>query len=260
MLIGNPAENRLLSSLPAEDLKLMRRHLRNAVLASQSILFETDDHIGKAYFPHRGAISLVTVLASGQMVENATIGRDGMLGGFAALDGQPATCRAIVHIEGTASTIDMESLRQIARARNAVEAMLLRHERALLAQTQQVAACNASHALEARLCRWLLRARDACGGTTLSSTQEAIAEMLSVRRTSISLVAHTLQQAGLIRTRRGHIEILNEQALRDSACECYVATAARHERLFTSTGPQGDGMQAGREISLGNSAVADLRS
>jgi CRP-like cAMP-binding protein len=230
--IGTHSENRLLSTLPPADFELLRRHMRATPLASQAIIWDSGDSITKAYFPHRGAVSLVMVLSGGQMIETAIVGREGMLGGFAALSSHPASYRAIVQIEGAAWVIDMELLRELAQTHESLKAMLFGHERALMAQTQQVAACNASHALEARLCRWLLRACDACGATTLSTTQEAIAEILGVRRTSISLVAHTMQAAGMIRTRRGQIEILNVAGLRDHACECYDKTATNYERML----------------------------
>jgi CRP-like cAMP-binding protein len=233
VFVNHHTDNAVLSALPAEDFELLRRHLRGALLASRSILFDAGEPVTRAYFPHRGAISLVVVLSRGQMIEAALTGKDGMVGAFAALDAQPAACRAIVQIEGTASVIDLEVLRQIAKARDAVRTMLFRHARALFAQAQQAAACNASHPLEARLCRWLLRASDASGSISLSTTQESIAEILGVRRTSISLVAHNMQQAGLIRTRRGHIELLDVAALRENACECYASTAAHYDRLVT---------------------------
>jgi CRP-like cAMP-binding protein len=237
-MIGGHTENRLLSTLPPADFELLRRHLRGAVLSSQSILCEAGDSMTQAYFPQRGAISLVVPLSGDQMIETAMVGRDGMLGGFAALDGGPASCRAVAQIEGAASVIDLDVLRQIAKTNETIQSMLFRHERALLAQTQQVAACSASHTLEARLCRWFLRASDACGKTTLSTTQESIAEILGVRRTSICLVAHTMQQAGLIRTRRGQIEILDVEGLRENACGCYATTAMHYERLLNTGSPK----------------------
>ena len=238
MFLGSQPENRLLSQLPAADWELLRRHLRSTVLPLQSIIFEAGDALTKAYFPYSGAISLVVVLSRGQMIETALVGRHGMLGGSAALDAQPASCRAIVQLGGAAWVIDMELLRQIATARPQVRSLLQRHEWVLSAQTQQAVACNASHALEARFCGWLLRAKDACGKTTLSTTQEAIAEILGVRRTSISLVAHNMQQAGYIRTRRGQIEILNLEAVEQGACECYSKTALHYDRLLTAESPQ----------------------
>jgi CRP-like cAMP-binding protein len=194
------------------------------------VLYEAGSLATRAYFPYAGAISLVVHLKDARMIEVATIGKDGMLGGFSALDGQPARSKAVVQIEGGAWVMDLEELRQLAKQREAIQSMLLRHERALFIQAQQIAACNASHTLEARLCRWLLRARDACGKRTISTTQEAIAELLGVKRTSVSLIAHGMQQAGLIRNRRGQIELLNIEALHDNACECY-ATVAEHYRF-----------------------------
>jgi CRP-like cAMP-binding protein len=166
------------------------------------------------------------------MIETAMIGRDGMIGGFAALDGQPASNRAVVQIESAAWVMDMEQLRLLAKQHEPIRSMLLRHERALFLQTQQIAACNASHTLEARLCRWLLRARDACGKRTISITQEMIAELLGVKRTSLSLIAHAMQQAGLIRNRRGQIEILNPDGLKQAACECYGHASAHYDRCL----------------------------
>jgi ribosomal protein S27AE len=109
--------------------------------------------------------------------------------------------------------------------------MLLRHEGVLLAQTQQAAPCNATHRLEARLCRWILRACDVSGEAMLSATQEDIAEALGVRRASISTVAHTMQKLGLLKYRRGRIEVLDVEAMRRSACECYTSVAGHYDRL-----------------------------
>jgi CRP-like cAMP-binding protein len=233
MVIAIHSENLLFSMLPAEDYDLLRRHLRGTLLRSQAVLFDTGDNIEWAYFPHRGVVSLNIVLANGQMIETAIIGRDGVVGGHAALDPQPASVRAVVEIEGAATTIDIETLRQLAATRESIRSLLLRHEQMQLARTQQIAACNAVHSLEARFCRWLLAAHDMCGGAQLTVTQEKIAELLGVRRTSICLVAHTMQQTGLIRTRRGQIEILDEAALRAMACECYALIAGHAARLRT---------------------------
>lgn len=97
----------------------------------------------------------------------------------------------------------------------------MRHEQTLFAQAQQSTACMANHEIEARLCRWLLRARDLSGSDKLPFTQEFLAEMLGVRRTSVTTVARTLQEAGMIRYSRGHIEILDVDGLQEAACECY---------------------------------------
>ncbi len=231
MSIAIHSENQLFSVLPPEDYELLRRYLRGVLLRPQAVLFDKGDTIDRAYFPHRGAVSLNVVLANGQMIESAIVGRDGVVGGQAALDSQPSAVRAVVQVEGAATTIDIAILQQLAATRDSIRLLLLRHEQMLLARTQQIAACNAVHSLEARFCRWLLSAHDMCGGAPLAVTQEKIAELLGVRRTSICLVAHTMQQAGLIHTRRGQIEILDEAALRANACECHAVMSEHAARL-----------------------------
>ena len=99
---------------------------------------------------------------------------------------------------------------------------------------QQSLVCNTQHPVEARLARWLLRVRDVTGSDSFVLTQEYIAEMLGVGRTSVSIVAHTLQQAGLISYRRGHITIENIEALQDTACECYATIKGHYDRLLQS--------------------------
>jgi CRP-like cAMP-binding protein len=106
------------------------------------------------------------------------------------------------------------------------------HEQALLAQAQQSAACNATHVIESRLSRWLLRAADLHGGDELPLTQEYIAQMLGVRRTSVTVVARTLQEAGMIRYRRGHIKLIDVAALQETACECYQTIKLNYDALF----------------------------
>jgi hypothetical protein len=145
--------------------------------------------------------------------------------------------RGIVQVAGAASILDTDVLRKLADRSVIFRTTLIRHEQALFAQAQQSAACNASHGVEARLARWLLRTRDLAGGEKLELTQEFLAQMLGVRRTSVSVVANALQNAGLIRYRRGHVEILNLEALRETSCECYGAVKSHSDRLL-GNGPK----------------------
>ncbi len=107
----------------------------------------------------------------------------------------------------------------------------VRHGQALFVQAQQTAGCNASHGVEARLARWLLRVRDLSGSNHFTLTQELMAQMIGARRNSVSIVANTLQQARYIRYSRGHVEILDLEGLTGLACECYGAVKAQYERL-----------------------------
>jgi CRP-like cAMP-binding protein len=127
---------------------------------------------------------------------------------------------------------DTDALNSTALQSPKLLALLIRHEQTVYAQAQQSAACFATHQVEARLCRWLLRARDLSGSDYLPFTQEYLGEMLGVRRTSVTAVAHTLQAAGLIKYARGKIQITDAKGLQDSACECYSSVKLVYEKLI----------------------------
>jgi CRP-like cAMP-binding protein len=226
--------NHLLQALPAAEFDALHPHLTTIEMVREAVLVEAGSMPARIYLPHSGAISMTARLAEGQMVEVAMIGKDGVVGASAALGAEIWPSDAVVLFPGTASVLDVTDLRAAADRNVAVRNLLARHELALLAQAQQSAACNAAHSVEARLSRWLLRARDLNGGETLPLTQEFLARMIGVRRNAISIVAHTLQRAGTIRYSRGRIAIANVEALRRTACECYHAVKAAHDRLLSA--------------------------
>jgi hypothetical protein len=139
--------------------------------------------------------------------------------------------KAIVQIGGAGFVLDVDAARHVARESEEFRKAIIRHEQLILAQAQQSAACNASHTLNERLARWLLHTRDVLGSDSFLLTQEFMAEMLGVRRTSVSIVAHALQQAGLINYRRGHIRIEKPDGLQQAACECYGTIRMRYDVL-----------------------------
>jgi CRP-like cAMP-binding protein len=159
------------------------------------------------------------------------VGIDGVVGASAALDGKISLSRGIIQLGGEIIVCDIDALKSVALQSPKLLALLVRHEQTVYAQAQQSAACFATHQVEARLCRWLLRARDLSESDHLPFTQEYLAEMLGVRRTSVTAVAHTLQAAGLIKYARGKIQIVNAEGLQDTACECYASVKAHYERL-----------------------------
>jgi CRP-like cAMP-binding protein len=229
----NPhSANRLLAALPPADYEQLLPHLRSVDLPQEMVLFEAGGTISRIFFPHAGVVSLVVELASGEMIEAAMIGREGVVGSLSALDSNISISRAIVQIAGAASIIEVEHVRHLAERSVTFRTTLIRHEQILLAQSQQSAACNAIHTIEARLSRWLLRCRDLVGSEDLPLTQEFIAQMLGVRRTSVSIVANTLQQAGLIKYKRGHISVLDLEGLQESACECYWTVKSLSDQLI----------------------------
>jgi CRP-like cAMP-binding protein len=140
--------------------------------------------------------------------------------------------RGIIQLSGDIVVCDIDALKSAALESPKLLSLLIRHEQTVYAQAQQSAACFATHQVEARLCRWMLRARDLSGSDNLPFTQEYLGEMLGVRRTSVTAVAHTLQEAGLIKYARGKIQILDADALEESACECYGSVKALYEKLI----------------------------
>jgi CRP-like cAMP-binding protein len=224
--------NRLLTSLLPADFELLRPHLQDVELVHETVLARAGDTLSRVYFPHSGAISLVLTLEGGEAIEIAMVGRDSVYGASTSIDGRVAVNDAIVQIPGAASTLDVAHLRTAAAKSASFRAVLIRHAEFVFVQAQQSAACNATHALEARLARWLLRAHDLSGSHTLLLTQEFLGQMLGVQRSSLSLVANTLQSAGLIRYRRGRIEITNLEGLMESSCQCYKAVRKQYNRLL----------------------------
>jgi len=224
--------NRLLQALPKADYEALLPHLEVAVLVRDAVLVEAGDALSRVYLPHAGAVSMVVNLSEGQTVEVAMIGRDGVVGATTALVDGISLSDVVVLFPGTASTLDTALFRAAAERSAALRNLLARHEQALIAQAVQSAACNASHSVEARLSRWLLRARELHDGETLPLTQELLAQMIGVQRNAVSIVAHALQQAGIIRYSRGQIEITDVEALQRTACECYRSIRAKHEQLL----------------------------
>ena len=224
--------NMLLDSLTASDAAAIRPLLKPVHLKSKQILFEAGGQINTVYFPIGAIVSLVIDLVSGATTEAAMVGRDGVVGASSALDGKISLSRAIVQLEGSSLMCEVGALRGNALQSHTFLSTLIRHEQALFAQAQQSTACMANHDVEERLCRWLLRGRDLCGSDTLKFTQEFIAEMLGVRRTSVTLAAKTLQQAGMIKYNRGQIQILDLEGLRESTCECYEAVKDHYALLI----------------------------
>ena len=225
-------KNLLLSLLAPSDAKFLAPHLKPVKFEQRHVLFEADQRIGHVYFPTGAVVSLVITLSTGETVETAMVGNDGVVGASAALDGKIALSRGIIQLGGEIVVCDIDALKSAALQSPKLLSLLIRHEQTVYAQAQQSAACFATHMVEARLCRWLLRARDLSGSDYLPFTQEYLAEMLGVRRTSVTAVAHTLQEAGLIKYTRGKIQILDADALGESACECYGSVKALYEKLI----------------------------
>ena len=224
--------NRLLASLSSDALSQIAPHLKVVELKFGDVLAEAGGPIRRVYFPFSGAISLVVELEVGTMIETALVGHDGVLNAASALDGKVSLNKGIVQMAGSAGAIDVDQLRRLADEIKPFRSLLIRHEQVLFAQSQQSAACNASHKVEARMARWLLHMRDLAGSDELMLTQEFLAQMLSVRRTSVTVVASPLQKAGLIKYARGRIRVMDVDGLKKRSCECYETVKAHYQRMF----------------------------
>jgi CRP-like cAMP-binding protein len=228
----HPLKNRLLAALTPEDYGLVASQLSHVDLEKGRLLYDPGDPIETAYFPHDCVISLMTLMENGAAIESATIGREGALGLMAAIAPRQSLSRAIVQISGSASRIGVAALADAARRSAGLRDLIDRHNEALFGHTIQSVACNALHPVEARFCRWLLSCRDRIDVDTVSLTQEFLADMLGVQRTTVTAVAGSLQAKGLIRYRRGVVDILDRAGIEAMACECYGVVRRGYERLL----------------------------
>lgn len=224
--------NRPLAWLAEEDYAGMEPHLKRVELPQGMPLISVDETIGHVYFPEDGLISFVVTTRSGQSVEAAAIGREGIVGAIPLLGTGLSMTDSMVQAPGTAFRMDGAQLQRLAMENPRIRRMIDLHTEAMMGQALQSIACMAFHSVEERLARWMLTARDQIGGNTIRLTQEFLAAMLGCQRTTVTLVARTLQNAGMIKYRRGTIEILDLAALRETTCECYEESERRFNRVF----------------------------
>ncbi|HKH00656.1 MAG TPA: Crp/Fnr family transcriptional regulator [Bradyrhizobium sp.] len=197
------------------------------------MLAETHQRIQTVYFPHSGIISCVVELLGGGAIETGMIGNDGEFGATQALDHKVSLNHVVMQIAGVASVISSDRIREIANDLPAFRGLLVKYEQFFLSQVQQTAACNAVHDVQARTCKWLLRMHDLVG-VDLELTQEFLAQMMGVRRTSVTQVAGHLQKAGMITYSRGRIHIVDLEQVRAWACECDGDVRSHYRRIFQS--------------------------
>ena len=221
-----PQHNRnlLLAALPADEYERIAPSLETIPLKLKSLIHRPGDPIEHVYFPGGGFVSMVTVLKDGGMVEVATIGREGMVGVTAVLEGNPVLSTCMVQGEAdTCYRMRADAFRREMERRGVFYDLLTHYAQALVGFIMQSTACNAVHSVEQRLARWLLMARDRMGSDDFPLTQEFVAMMLGASRPTVTIVAGTLQKAGLITYRRGHVKIVDREGLEAASCECYRA-------------------------------------
>ncbi|WP_262297602.1 Crp/Fnr family transcriptional regulator [Microvirga sesbaniae] len=224
--------NRLLAALDDEDFAYLEPHFEFVDCQRGDVIYEPGQAIQHTYFPHSAVVSLVTVMIDGKSAEMATFGCESLFGFVSAFVSRNSFGRYIVQIPGTASRIDLDLMHDAFKTRPNVQQLILRFTEALLAQTLQSVACNATHGVEARCCRWILSTRDRWGSDELPLTHEFLAEMLGVQRSTVSAVTRSLHEAGLINQSRGSITILDRRGLEETACECYEIIRGKFSQLL----------------------------
>lgn len=228
-----PGQNRILSSLSRDlQLQLLPR-MEKISLSVRQILYEPDATITHAWFPLSGVISLIISLKSGERVEIATVGNEGLAGTPLLLGRERGPLRALCQVAGQALRMRADYFWRSLEEHPEFSGIVRRYAQGLFDQIAQTTACNHVHSVRARMCRWLLTTHDRVGGDEFHLTQELLAQMLGVRRPSVTVAAGELQKAGFIQYQRGHIRIADRAGLEAGACECYDSLRHDFDRLFS---------------------------
>jgi CRP-like cAMP-binding protein len=224
--------NRILSLLSDDDYERLRPHISPVTFDYRKSLYEALRPIEQVYFPIDGVASLVITTADGAGAEVGTIGNEGLVGLPIVLGDREAPSSVYVQVPGTALKIDAKVFHGELERSSTLNLIMLRYVHAFFNQVAQSAACAHLHKVEPRCCRWLLMTRDRMSSDDFLLTHEFLGMMLGVRRTTVTDVMGPLQKARLIRYRRGHVTILDRQALQQRACECYENSKQEFDRLL----------------------------
>jgi CRP-like cAMP-binding protein len=231
--LNSPRQNHLLAALPATSFEALAGRLELVPMLLGEMLYEPGKQLRHAYFPTTCIVSLHYVMESGASAETAGVGNEGVVGVSLFMGGDTTPSSAVVQTAGHAYRLERDVLKSEFSRDDSTRCLLLRYTQALMTQIAQTGACNRHHSVEQQLCRWLLLTLDRVPSAELVITQELVATMLGVRRESITEAAGRLQEAGVIRYRRGHIAVLDRNGLRRRTCECYAVVKAELNRLLT---------------------------
>lgn len=218
---GNHIHNKILLDLPPKEFEMLFPKLEFVRLKTHHVLHEPGDSLKSGYFCNSGLISILIVLPDGKSVEVGLVGEEGFIGSPLVAGFRTTPTRAIAQIEGSAFRVDGETLITILRQAPKLERRLQQFSQVMGMQATQIAACNRLHEVTERLARWLLMSADRTGSESVSLTQELLGQMLGTRRSSVTVAAGMLQQAGLIAHARGEVKIIDRPNLEEAACECY---------------------------------------
>jgi CRP-like cAMP-binding protein len=224
--------NRLLNTLPRATYEALLPHLEPMWLEHGLTLAEPNEPVSYAYFPRGAVLSMLVPMENGEALEAATIGLEGMFGLPLFLADGVGADEVICQVAGDAARISADVFCQAIADSAELTDLLHRYTLALMGQMSRTAGCNRAHPVEERCARWLLLTHDRVGRDEFYLTQEFLAAMLGTRRPTVTLIAGQLQQAGLIRYRRGNLTIVDREGLEEVACEDYRLTRDLYERLY----------------------------
>jgi CRP-like cAMP-binding protein len=226
------SRNRLLAQFAQSDYERLRPHFKTVALHEQSVLCAPRQTIDSVYFIESGVASLVVTMENGKAAEVGTIGNEGIVG-LPVVFGESTTATGVtMQVPGSALRMPAHVLRQQLALSPTLRGVLLRYANAFFNQVAQSAACASMHSLEMRCCRWLSSTRDRMPSDRFDLTQEFLAMMLGVRRSSVSGVMSGLQRKRFVRYSRGRVTVLDREAIRAAACECYHTTKVEFDRLL----------------------------
>lgn len=233
--------NFFLASLSRRDMEAMEPHLATVEIAQGKVIYDEADVAGHVFFPTTAVLSVVTVMSDGRSAETSTVGRESGVGLLSATSKLPVGSRVFAQVAGSAMSISAAVLRRQVAESATLPGLILRHLHAANLQTQQFVACNALHPAEQRLARWLLMTADRAGSRRFALTQEYLAVMTGVQRTTVSTLAAALRDAGVIAYKRGVVEILDGSKLKSLSCECADIAhahfnALRRDEVYPETG------------------------
>lgn len=229
---SKPLSNQLLAALPEEERARWLPQLQPVEFKLGQVLYESGSPQRYVYFPTSAIVSLLYVTENGSSAEIAIVGFEGIVGIALFLGGETSPSRGVVQSAGHGFRLPARVIQEEFNRSLPVMHLMLRYAQALIAQISQTAVCNRHHSVQQQLCRWLLMSMDRLPGNHLHMTQELISNMLGVRREGVTDNANKLQQAGLIRYARGHIEVLDRPGLEQIVCECYSVVKKEYERLL----------------------------
>ncbi|MDP3421462.1 MAG: Crp/Fnr family transcriptional regulator [Thiobacillus sp.] len=237
----HPHQNRLLAALPEEEYVRLLPNLERVPMPLGQVLYESGEQMRYVYFPVDAIVSMLYVMEDGASAEIAVVGNEGVVGVSLFMGGETTPSRAVVQSSGHAYRLKGQLLKEIfhragGRRAGVFHDLLLRYTQALLTQMAQTAVCNRHHSLDQQFCRWLLLSLDRLPTNELVMTQELIANMLGVRRESVTEAAGNVQRAGLIEYHRGRIIVRDRAGLEARVCECYAVVKREFDRLLPQRG------------------------